>query len=536
MKTGKEKLIEQFLADGISYMFGNPGTVEQGFLDILEKYPQMQYITCLHESVAVAAADGYARKTKKPALVQLHSGVGLGNGIGMLYQAYRGHTPLIVIAGEAGIKYSSMDAQMACDLVEMAGTVTKYAERVIHKDSLLRLVRRAVKIAMTPPMGPVFLCLPMDILEEENREEVFPSVQINTWSTPDLDETAEIASWLSKAENPILLAGDGVNEANAEKELEYSARLLGAKVYGVNTSCVNISQNSPYYFGDLGHMFGANSEKIVKTADAVLMVGTYAFPEVFPCLENPFAANAKVFHVDLNSHEIAKNHPVDIGLAVHPKAFLECLNKDLKDREIQNYEKRMEQIKARKAEPLRDGSVVAAFMECLKKFDKDKLTIFDEALTASAYVTSFLPRERDGSYFQTRGGSLGVGIPGAIGISLAALEETVLAFTGDGGSMYTIQALYTAARYNLPIKVVICNNGGYHLLKDNIEKYWEEQEIPKHCYPDCFTFRPGIDYVGLAKSMGVEAVRADTHKLAAEAARLMMESKGPFLVELKTDH
>ncbi len=141
-------------------MFGNPGTVEQGFLDALADYPEFRYILTLQETIAVAMADGYARATKRPTVVQLHSGVGLGNGIGMMYQAMRGHAPLVVIAGEAGIRYDAMDAQMAADLVAMAKPVTKWATRVVDPRSLLRVLRRAIKIAATPPMGPVFVCAP----------------------------------------------------------------------------------------------------------------------------------------------------------------------------------------------------------------------------------------------------------------------------------------------------------------------------------------------------------------------------------------
>src|SRR6266699_3042760 len=126
-KTGRFALIEQLLADDIHYMFGNPGTVEQGFLDALSDYPDMHYILALHETIAVAMADGYARATRKPTVVQLHSGVGLGNGIGMLYQAWRGHAPLVVINGDSGLRYDAMDAQMAADVVGMARPVTKWA-------------------------------------------------------------------------------------------------------------------------------------------------------------------------------------------------------------------------------------------------------------------------------------------------------------------------------------------------------------------------------------------------------------------------
>ncbi|MDB5066825.1 MAG: thiamine pyrophosphate TPP-binding protein, partial [Chloroflexi bacterium] len=119
-RTGRTAIVEQLLADGIRYIFGNPGTVEEGLLDSLSDPRAPQYILALHETVALAMADAYARATQRPAVVQLHSGVGLGNGVGMLYQAHRGHSPLIVLAGDAGLRYEAMDAQMAADLVGIA--------------------------------------------------------------------------------------------------------------------------------------------------------------------------------------------------------------------------------------------------------------------------------------------------------------------------------------------------------------------------------------------------------------------------------
>ena len=176
MKTGRYAIIEQFLADGMNYMFGNPGTVEQGFLDAVEAYPDMKYILTMQESVAVMMADGYARATQKPALVQIHSTPGLGNAIGALYQANRGHSPLVVIGGDAGLKYLPMEAQMYGDLVSFARPVTKWATMVTDPCSLLRVLRRAYKIAATPPMGPVYVCLPADVLDQPVVEEVMPDL------------------------------------------------------------------------------------------------------------------------------------------------------------------------------------------------------------------------------------------------------------------------------------------------------------------------------------------------------------------------
>ena len=207
---GHEAIIRQFLANGLDHMFGNPGTVEQGFLDALSDVPEMKYILTLQESIAVLCADGYARARFKPALVQIHSSPGLGNAIGNLYQAKRGHSPLVVIGGDAGIKYQAMDAQMAADLVAMAEPVTKWSAMVQHPSSLLRMVRRAIKVASTPPCGPVYLCLPEDILDCEITEDIFP-VHIPSFSTKPSDEDLEkLASWIEEAENPILLLGDGV--------------------------------------------------------------------------------------------------------------------------------------------------------------------------------------------------------------------------------------------------------------------------------------------------------------------------------------
>ena len=167
--TGRYAILEQLLADGIHYIFGNPGTVEQGFLDALGSYPDLQYILTLQETIAVAIADGYARARHRPAVVQLHSGVGLGNGVGMLYQAKRGGSPLVVIAGESGVAYDAMDAQMAADLVSIAKPVTKWATRVVDPGSVLRVLRRAIKIAGTAPTGPVFVALPADVLDAPQR-------------------------------------------------------------------------------------------------------------------------------------------------------------------------------------------------------------------------------------------------------------------------------------------------------------------------------------------------------------------------------
>src|SRR5664279_327375 len=331
-KSGRFAMIEQFLADDIHFMFGNPGTVEQGFLDSLEKYPDFKYIMGLQETIAVGMADGHARATKRPTLVQLHSGVGLGNGIGMMYQAMRGHAPLIVIAGEAGIKYDAMDSQMAADLVGMARPVTKWATRVVDPRSLLRVLRRAIKIASTPPMGPVFVCVPADVLDAENDEPVFPTSMLDTRVAPSAEQIGRAATLLAGARHPLIVVGDGVAFSHAQDELTRVAETIGAEVWGADASEVNMSFSHPLWKGMLGHMFGPSSTRVTTKADAVLIVGTYVFPEVFPNFENVFAPDATVVHIDLNAYEIAKNFPVDLGIVSDPKLTLGALADALQER------------------------------------------------------------------------------------------------------------------------------------------------------------------------------------------------------------
>lgn len=548
-KSGNYKIIEQFLANGMTYMFGNPGTVEQGFLDILKEYPEMKYILTLQESVAVLMADGYARSNQKPTLVQLHSSPGIGNAVGALYQAKRGHAPLVVIGGDAGVKYMNMDAQMANDLVAMMAPVTKYATVVTDPHSVLRVLRRAIKIAATPPMGPVYVCLPLDILDAENNEEVFPSCIPSTRVLPDRTLIEQSAKMLLASKKPMIFCGDGVAYSGANKELTEVAELLGAEVYAVDFGDVVMDNTHPLYQGSTGHMFGSASLPVTSKGDANLIVGTYMLPEVFPELGNIYAPNAKVIHYDLNAYEIAKNHRVDLGVLCDPKISLAALADALKSLMTAEFKtaakKRTKEISEIKSKKLaadleadkkikaQQSASMAAFAEVLSQKIPKGTIIFDEALTSSPALTRYIPPKEPGSYFVTRGGSLGIGFPGALGAKLDNPDKTVIGFSGDGGCMYTIQALWSAVRHNIGAKFVVCNNSAYHLLQLNIDQYWKEREIQKHEFPKSFDLsEPGFHFDRIAKSMGVDAIRVEKQSGISVAIEKMLADDKPFLIDL----
>ncbi|WP_405877954.1 thiamine pyrophosphate-binding protein [Streptomyces sp. NBC_01384] len=550
-RPARTALLEQLQAEGVRYMFGNPGTVEQGFLDELRSFPSIQYVLALQETTAVGMADGYARATRTPAVLQLHSGVGLGNGIGMLYQAMRGHAPIVTLVGEAGLRYDGLDAQMAADLVGMAKPVTKWATRVVDPDSTLRVLRRAFKVAGTPPYGPVLVVLPADVMDRTTAEAVVPVSYPDTRAVPDAETVARAAALLAGAERPLVIAGDGVHFAGAQPELAHLAEVWGADVYGADWAEVNLSAEHPTYAGQLGHMFGEQSRRITGVADGVLLVGTYALPEVYPALDGVFAEGAPVVHIDLDTDAIAKNFPVDLGLVADPKGTLEllagALERQLGAGRRARAEERLRRRATERADALAGAKdrdrcacevqglpTVAFAQELARQLPRDAL-LFDEALTASPEIFRYLPPTVPGQWMQTRGGSLGVGIPGALGAQLAHPDRTVVGLTGDGGSMYTFQALWTAARYGIPAKFVICNNGSYKLLENNIEEYWRDQSIEAHEQPEIFDLsRPPIDFVNLARSLGVAAVRVEKPGQAAKAVAQALAHRGPFLVDLVT--
>lgn len=324
-KPGRFRIIEQFLADGMNVMFGNPGTVEQGFLDALADYPQMRYVLTLQESVAVLAADGYARATQRPTLVQLHSSPGIGNAIGAVYQAKRGHAPLVIIGGDAGLRYMNTESQMYGDLVAFMEPVTKWSTMVLDPANLLRVLRRAAKVAATPPMGPVYVCIPADVLDAINEEAVFPALIPSTRVQPEASFLQQAASILASGAKPMIYVGDGVAYSGAQAELERVAELLGAEVWEADSGEVNMRYDHPLYQGMTGHMFGSASLPLMQRGDANLVVGTYVLPEVFPHLGDIWAPGAKVVHVDLNAYEIGKNHRVDLAVVADPKLSLALL-------------------------------------------------------------------------------------------------------------------------------------------------------------------------------------------------------------------
>ncbi|GAA2613962.1 thiamine pyrophosphate-binding protein [Paractinoplanes durhamensis] len=550
--TGHRRLLEQLRADGIRHLFGNPGSSEEGLLDEITRFPDLEYVMGLQEAALVCMADGYAQATGKPAAVLLHSGVGLGNAVGSLYHALHRQTPMVVMAGEAGVAYDALEAHMSADLVDIARPVTKYATRAIHPASLVRLLRRCVKVASTPPCGPVFLAVPQDVLDQFNDEPVLPTVVPDTRVAPEPGAVEAAAKLLAGARNPVILAGDGVAASGAVDELVRFAETWGSGVWGAMASQLIMPWTHPLWAGLTGHMFGTDSAAVVAEADAVVVCGTYVFPDVFGATTNPFRADATVVHIDLDPAAIAKNHPVTIGMVSDPRLTLRALSDSLSrvmtdaqrgtaaeraqqrgsDSATARSQARAADEARREETPMRMSAVAARLADLLPP----DAIIFDEALTNSPALTRWVTPERPGHFFQTPGGTLGVGLPGAVGLKLAQPDRTVVGFSGDGGSMYTYQALWSAAHHRIAAKFVVCHNSSYRLLKENLVRYWPDGDSGRREFPPFFdVHEPTIDFVALAGALGVPGMQVSKPGEVDEAIHAMLGHDGPYLLEVVLD-
>ena len=333
--TGKRALLEQLVADGFRYIFGNPGTTEQPFMDLLQDYPQLEFILCLHEGVAISLADAYARATRKPAFVELHIAPGLGNAVGMLFNAKTGQSPLVVYVGQSASRALFQEPLLSGDLVEIATPVTKWAYEINHAADLPQAVRRALKISDEAPQGPVVLSIPIDVMDEEADVAIQPSSFTRWRAHPDPAAMDHAADLLARSSRPMIVTGDGVALSNGQDQVTRLAELLGAPIYQGYTTEVNVAADHPLVAGTLPFTNAAAPEsttRVLAEHDVVLALGVPLFRFIFPRSGGLVPSGTKVIQIDLNGWEISKSLPAAIGIKADCRAALLALLERLESR------------------------------------------------------------------------------------------------------------------------------------------------------------------------------------------------------------
>jgi len=311
---GRQIFMDSLRAHGVEKIFGNPGTTENPLLDSLIDYPEIDYVVGLHEGVAVSAASFYAQSANKPTVVNLHVAPGLGNGIGAIYGALKARSPLIITAGQQDTRMRMRSPLLSHDLVSMAAPVTKWSAEPQSADELGPIMQRAFKIATEGPAGPVFVALPINVMEQES--EVFASTMGHAFDavTPDAEGIELLREMLADAEHPAIIAGDEVARSGAFHTLVLLAEQLGAPVYNEPLRAqLAFPNNHPSYAGRLPLEAGSIKRTLARH-DLVLMIGGVQLEEVWfdPC--EPFPDDARRVQIEHTRAELAVDHRIDLGL------------------------------------------------------------------------------------------------------------------------------------------------------------------------------------------------------------------------------
>ncbi len=548
--SGRHALLKQLTAEGVTHVFGNPGSTEQAFMDALQDYPQLRYILALHEGVALGIADGYARASGRPAFVQLHIMPGLGNAMGMLYNSFRTHTPLVLYAGQHPQRGASQEPILAGDLVRLAQPVTKWAVEAQDPAEIPLLVRRAFKVAMDPPRGPVFLSVPTNLMDEEADVEIVPAAYTSAPPRPDPEAVERLSELIAQAKSPLIICGDGVAVSGAQPELVQLAESIGARVHASFSAELPFPSDHPLYGGLLNAISGPGLRGQLASADLILAVGTSVLPLLFPIDESPFREEATIAHIDLDPWELGKNWPIHLGLLADPKSALTDLLTALKQRltpayrqvaqeraaTVQKMNEQIMQVLDAAARtrwdnvPMANGRLLKELADALAP----GTLVFDESVTAGGYLMRYLRFPQPGSQFRASGGGLGPGMPAPLGLKLARPDRPVLSVVGDGAALYTIQALWTAAHHRIPVTWVILNNASYRILKLNMLDYLGANAAGRS-FTAMDLIDPPIDFVDIASGFGVKGVRIERPDEIGDAVREAQAAAEPRLIDAIID-
>lgn len=545
---GSEVLLELLRGEGVRHIFGNPGTTELPLIAALSRSSGLDYVLGLQESVVVGMADGYAQATHRPAMVNLHAMAGLGNAVGNLTNACVQGTPLVITAGQADQRHTVSDPLLAGDLTGLAAPVAKWTHEVRRVEDLGVILRRAFCDASSAPSGPVFVSLPVDVLETDDpRDEIVrvPPVSLVHRSSRGAP-VEELTSLLLDVEPSqlALVAGDDVASEGAIEELVAVAEALGARVYGSSLHANTVfPTRHPLWAGQLGLSAG-EIRGTLEAYDRVLVLGGRAFmaynytpgPLVPPTVE--------LLQIALDPHQLGRVSPVRLGMVGHLRATLDDLRKALSEQAepsrakaslmelavVHERAREQEETDALRTYRQSPTSPVAAIHALLGSLPAD-IAVIDESMTCDDHVRAFHRVTKPGRYFAARGGGLGWGMPAALGVSLGYGHEPVLCVVGDGSAMYSPQALWTAAHEELPVLFAVVNNGQYLMLKNNLRRRYAEQDDGIE-FVGMDVDRPTIDFVALARSMGVQAERVQRAAEIAEVAKAAWDSGRPYLLDL----
>jgi len=545
--TGRSAFLALLKDEGITHLFGNPGTTELPIMHALKDHPDLTYVMAMQESLVVAIADGFSRASGRLVACNVHVAPGLGNAMGSLYNAQFTGTPMILTAGQQEQGHGLMEPLLYGPLLRMAEPLVKWAVEVTRLEDLPRIVRRAAKVATTPPTGPVFISLPGDILNSEAGIELGRSTRVDTRVKPSDEALQSLVSRILKAERPVIIAGDEIVKSDALQEAAALAQTLGCPAYQQSAPYgAHFLSESPCFMGALSRS-QTQVREVLSAYDLLIVLGADPLRMSVHSEVEPLPDGMPIVQVGLVDWDLAKNFGAEIALKADVRETLRALVPALKSKGGAALEARaregvtslasknwtarraglVEQIsKARDRAPIDPDYLTLQIVETMPA----NAILVDEGLTSSRPMLALRPHRERYGYHALASGGIGWGLPASVGVSLANPGRPVVCFSGDGSAMYSIQALWTAAHHKLPLNVVIANNGGYRIIKQRLLSFHGDDNYVGMDFAD-----PSVDFAGIARSLGLEAIRITKPKdLQAELASAF-KRPGTKLIEVVVD-
>ena len=531
---GAEIVCESLLKEGVEVLFGHPGGAILPFYDALWSYPQLKHILVRHEQSAAHAADGYARITGKPGVCVATSGPGATNLVTGIMGAKADSIPMVAITGQVARTALGSEAFQECDICSIAAACTKRTFLVMSTDDLADTIHEAFQVAQEGRPGPVLIDIPRDVqleLAEFNYPEITP-VSIPSISEDTRAKLPDAARLINQAERPVIIAGHGVLISKADQELLDLSSKTGIPVINTLLGLSNFPRNNDMSLGMLGMHGMYWSNMATDQADVIFGVGM-RFDDRVTGNTSAFAPHARIIHIDIEPSQIGRNVPTEAGLPGDAKAVLTELLPLLDHADHSDWVSSIKKIKEEhpslaipKTEKLLAQHVLKDLNDIIQ--NNPNTNVVTGVGQHQMWAAQFLFLDKFNTFISSGGlGAMGFEIPAALGAQVAAPDSTVWTIAGDGGFQMTLQELMVLAQENLPVKIVLLNNGVLGMVKQWQEMYFDGHlnQIPM----------PGPDYVKLSESYGIPAVRVTEQEDVSQALLKAQEHNGPYLIEFVID-
>ena len=546
--TGRSAFLSLLKDEGVTHLFGNPGTTELPIMHALKDHPDLTYVMGMQESLVVYMADGFSRASGKLSACNVHVAPGLGNAMGALYSAKFTGTPMILTAGQQEQGHGLTEPLLYDPLVPIAQPLVKWAVEVTRLEDLPRIVRRAAKVAMTPPTGPVFISLPGDILNNEAGIDLASTTRIDTRVRPS-DEVLELlADRILKAERPVLLCGDELVKSDALEEAAQLSEVLGCPAFQSSVPFgAHFLSERPCFMGALSRE-QKQVRDVLTPYDTMIVLGSDVLRMSVWSEVDPKPEHLRIVQIGLVDWEIGKNYPAELAVKADVRETIKALipvlqrkgGKALAERAAKGIAALAKTNWTAKREAAAAGAKKLAtakpingdwLTQCLVEAMPAHGILVNEGLTSARLVNNLFAHRDRWSLHGNAAGGIGWALPAAIGVQLAHPDRPVTCLSGDGSAMYSVQALWTAANQKLPITYVICNNGGYRIIKQRLKSFHGNDHYIGMDFKE-----PALDWVGLAQSMGMKAVRVtEPGDLSAALRASCSGQSGPTLIDVVVD-